>query len=56
MDIVAEGVETVEQLRQLGEFGCDRAQGYLFSRPLSCFQIEQMLGNGEMVWEFPTGE
>ncbi len=56
MDIVAEGVETVEQLRQLGEFGCDRAQGYLFSRPLSCFQIEQMLGNGRMVWEFPTGE
>jgi diguanylate cyclase (GGDEF)-like protein len=54
MDIVAEGVETVEQLRQLEKFGCDRAQGYLFSRPLSCFQIEQMGGEGGTVWKFPT--
>jgi diguanylate cyclase (GGDEF)-like protein len=32
--VVAEGVETVEQLALLREVHCDRAQGYFFSRPL----------------------
>jgi diguanylate cyclase (GGDEF)-like protein len=31
---VAEGVETEDQLTALTRFGCDMAQGYLFSRPL----------------------
>ncbi len=33
MDIVAEGVETQEQLAQLQSFNCEYGQGYLFSRP-----------------------
>jgi EAL domain-containing protein (putative c-di-GMP-specific phosphodiesterase class I) len=32
--VVAEGVETVAQLEFLRKLGCDRVQGYLFSRPL----------------------
>ncbi|MBW3534942.1 MAG: EAL domain-containing protein [Gemmatimonadetes bacterium] len=34
MDVVAEGVETEEQLALLREMGCDMVQGYLFSRPV----------------------
>jgi len=34
MDVVAEGVETVSQLQFLRTTGCDRAQGYLISRPV----------------------
>ncbi|HLX88231.1 MAG TPA: EAL domain-containing protein, partial [Acidimicrobiales bacterium] len=34
LEVVAEGVETDEQLAQLKELGCDYAQGYLFSRPV----------------------
>ncbi len=31
---VAEGIETIEQLRRVGEFGCGRAQGFLLGRPM----------------------
>ncbi|MFM7652938.1 MAG: putative bifunctional diguanylate cyclase/phosphodiesterase [Vulcanococcus sp.] len=33
MSVVAEGIETEEQWRQLRADGCDRFQGFLFSRP-----------------------
>jgi len=33
MSVVAEGVETREQLDRLAEYGCDVAQGYLLGRP-----------------------
>ncbi|MEO8695925.1 MAG: EAL domain-containing protein [Acidimicrobiales bacterium] len=32
--VVAEGVETVEQMRTLVTLGCERAQGFLFARPM----------------------
>jgi EAL domain-containing protein (putative c-di-GMP-specific phosphodiesterase class I)/ActR/RegA family two-component response regulator len=34
MQVVAEGVETADQLALLRRLGCDMAQGYLFSRPV----------------------
>lgn len=45
--ITAEGVETPEQQAWLVQVGCDRLQGYLFSRPLPpaefarCYQLPQ---------------
>ncbi|MGK0714967.1 EAL domain-containing protein [Leucobacter sp. W1153] len=39
---VAEGVETVEQLNFLRASGCLRAQGYIFSRPVSAQEIERI--------------
>ncbi len=41
--IVAEGIESHEQLRALQELGCDYGQGYLFSRPLPMPQARIMV-------------
>jgi diguanylate cyclase (GGDEF)-like protein/excisionase family DNA binding protein len=34
IEVVAEGIETQEQLELLRQHGCDRGQGYLFARPM----------------------
>jgi len=39
MKVVAEGVETSAHLEILKEMGCDRAQGYLFSKPVAAEEI-----------------
>lgn len=39
LEVVAEGIETMEQYEILRELGCDIAQGYLFSRPVSASEI-----------------
>ncbi|MBI3525080.1 MAG: EAL domain-containing protein [Betaproteobacteria bacterium] len=44
MSVVAEGVETREQLTFLLRHGCDRAQGFLLSKPVDAGKIEQLLG------------
>lgn len=44
---VAEGVETEQVLQRLREMGCDQAQGYLISRPLSPDDLLSYLASGE---------
>jgi len=51
MMTVAEGVETVAQLRQLRRLGCDFAQGYHLSRPLPASEAEVLLGRS---WSAPA--
>ena len=43
LSVVAEGVETDEQLAQLGGLGCDAVQGYGLSRPVSGDDLELLL-------------
>jgi diguanylate cyclase (GGDEF)-like protein/PAS domain S-box-containing protein len=43
LKVVAEGVETQEQLSLLGENGCDEVQGFLFSKPLPVAQCSTYL-------------
>ena len=43
LKIVAEGVETVEQLEFLASHRCDSVQGYFFSKPVPELQLEPLL-------------
>ena len=45
MGIVAEGVETEEQMHHLIELGCTHLQGFLFSQPLSASMVANSLGS-----------
>jgi diguanylate cyclase (GGDEF)-like protein/PAS domain S-box-containing protein len=43
LEVVAEGVETAEQLAFLRSLGCDMAQGFLFSKPLPAEAFARLL-------------
>ncbi len=43
LKVVAEGVEDEAGMKMLQELGCDQAQGYFISRPISAIQLEAWL-------------
>jgi EAL domain-containing protein (putative c-di-GMP-specific phosphodiesterase class I) len=48
--VVAEGVETAEQLQFLRDRSCDIVQGYLFSQPLPAAELTQFMANRKTVF------
>jgi diguanylate cyclase (GGDEF)-like protein len=46
LGLVAEGVETADQLEALLALGCERGQGYLFAKPLRAAEAERFLAAG----------
>jgi len=47
LQVVAEGVETLGQLKTLRSFGCDAAQGYFFSKPVPSDAIKTLVDLNE---------
>jgi EAL domain-containing protein (putative c-di-GMP-specific phosphodiesterase class I) len=52
LDVIAEGVETEQQRCRLAEWGCEYAQGYLFSAPQRSEHAERLILPGTV----PTGD
>lgn len=48
LEVIAEGVETEEQLRTLVNKNCDIIQGFIFSEPLPSGQVERILRRGRL--------
>lgn len=49
LTVVAEGVETKEQLERLREAGCDYAQGYYYAKPIPRAEFESLLKDAKVV-------
>jgi diguanylate cyclase (GGDEF)-like protein len=45
LPVVAEGVETKEQVEFLKSIGCNKAQGYYFAKPMPYIEFEELLSN-----------
>jgi EAL domain-containing protein (putative c-di-GMP-specific phosphodiesterase class I) len=55
LQVIAEGVETEEQLSYLRQHDCDQIQGYFFSRPITAQAFTKMLEDGQRLQVETTG-
>ena len=59
LGVVAEGVETAEQLERLRVIGCECVQGYYFAQPMPVGEFERLLaenaGGRELRRGYPAG-
>jgi EAL domain-containing protein (putative c-di-GMP-specific phosphodiesterase class I) len=53
LDVIAEGVETVEQIEQLRELGCEHGQGYYIGRPMTAEAAGALLEEIQQRAQFP---
>ncbi len=49
LEVVAEGVETRQQMERIRELGCDYVQGYYFARPMPSAEFDRLLDAQEAV-------
>ncbi|NJD57289.1 MAG: EAL domain-containing protein [Nitrospirae bacterium] len=49
LNVIAEGVELLSQLSEIGSMECQFAQGYYFSRPLAAHDLDVWMRNNAMV-------
>jgi diguanylate cyclase (GGDEF)-like protein/PAS domain S-box-containing protein len=58
LDVIAEGVESQEQAAFLMQCGCERAQGYHFSPPVTAAAFEKLLrlGTGKPEYDLPVSK
>lgn len=55
LSVVAEGVETKEQLERLREIGCDFVQGYYFAKPMPYEEFDKLLAENAVSSLFTAG-
>lgn len=53
IEVLAEGVETDEEMRTLLDRGCTQMQGYLFSKPMGRGEIDAFASDLDAAWRIP---
>lgn len=56
LKVVAEGIESDEQIRYVGSWGCDEFQGYLFARPLAPEAFQALVEAAGEATDLPAGK
>ena len=54
LEVIAEGVESLEELAKLSDLGCSQVQGYLVARPLEPSQVIEFVDSYDRTLSFPA--